>query len=171
MKKYFPALLLIFITFGQNVAFGQISQSPTTVAKNFYAKYLELKIRGLPDSDQLKGISPFFSSEIIAIIKADLRKQERFIKKHPDEKPPWNEGDLFSSLFEGATSYKIGATRVTGNAAQVDVKLTNAEGTPQSTWNDTALLKLTGGRWAITNILFKGKWQFKSGGSLLKALK
>ena len=166
MKKYLPLLFFVLLMFVPAAVFSQ-----TTTAKNFYAKYMELKIRGLPDTDQLKAISPYFANEVINKIKADLKTQDRFIKKHPDEKPPWNEGDLFSSLFEGATAYKVGATRVTGSTAQVDVRLTNSEGTPKTSWTDTALLKKIGGHWVITNILFKGKWQFKSGGSLLKALK
>ena len=106
-----------------------------------------------------------------AIIKRDMKKQEAFMKKHPDEKPPWAEGDLFSSLFEGPTSYEIGKMRTKGATREVDVYLHHVSEADKVKWTDTVALKKAGGKWVITNILFKGKWAFKSGNSLLNALK
>jgi Protein of unknown function (DUF3828) len=173
MKKLFQIqfCMLLALTLGSTVTFGQTSASPSTVTKSFYTKYLKLRIRGLPDKRQAKKIAPYFSRQINNLIASDLRKQARFIKKHPREKPPWAEGDLFSSLFEGATSYTVGETRTNGSSSEVDVNLVINSETGKSRWTDTAVLTLQDGRWVITNILFKGKWEFKSGSSLLNALK
>lgn len=147
------------------------AQSAVDVTDNFYATLADLNIRGLPDKEQLKEITPFLAKDLIAIIKRDQKKQDAFIKNHPDEKPPWAEGDLFSSLFEGRTAYEIGKARTKGSTREVDILLTYKDDTNTEKWKDTAVLRRFGGKWLITNILFKGRWQFKSGSSLLQALK
>ena len=173
MKKLLPALFFAILTvIGLSITSrGQTVSSPTKVTRNFYAKYITLKMSGLPTNDQVREISPFVSDKIKDLIAADRRKQVAFLKKHPDEKPPWIEGDLFSSLSEGADSYKVGSARKSGNTAEVDVHLSYGEGSQSEKWTDTAVLKLIGGRWVIDNILFKGKWQSRSAGSLIKALR
>lgn len=170
MKKIISTFAFIGVIFvlGTGIA---AAQDAAEVTDNFYATLGDLNIRGLPDKDQLKEITPFLSSDVIAIIKRDQKKQAAFIKKHPDEKPPWAEGDLFSSLFEGRTQYGLGKTRTKGSTREVDVYLQFNGETDKAKWTDTAVLKKAGGKWVITNILFKGKWLFKTGGSLLKALK
>lgn len=170
MKKLVAPLFIIVGLIGVSGT-GAIAQTAAETTDQFYAKLASLNIRGLPDADQLKEISPFLSGNIIAVIRRDQKKQDAFSKKRPDEKPPWAEGDLFSSLFEGRTSYQLGRTRRVGSSTYVDVKLEYADGTNTSRWTDTAILKKTAGEWRITNILYKGRWQFKSGSSLLNALK
>lgn len=100
MKKLVTPLFIIVGLIGVSGT-GAIAQTAAETTDQFYAKLASLNIRGLPDADQLKEISPFLSSNIIAVIRRDQKKQDAFSKKRPDEKPPWAEGDLFSSLFEG----------------------------------------------------------------------
>ncbi|CAN5497354.1 hypothetical protein BH10ACI3_BH10ACI3_08810 [soil metagenome] len=147
------------------------AQTAVDVTDNFYATLGDLNIRGLPDKAQIEEITPFLAADVISLIKRDLKKQAAFIKKHPDQKPPWIEGDLFSSLFEGRTGYEIGKTRTKSGTREVDVMLSYKDGTNIEKWKDTVVLKKFGGRWFVTNILFKGSWQFKSGSSLLNVLK
>ena len=144
---------------------------PTAVTSNFYDKYLALDVRGLPDKDQAWELSRFFSSQIKTLIKINRRKQEEFIKKHPDEKPPWIEGDLFTSSYEGATSFRVGKMRIKGATREVDVLLHHVSESDKVKWTDTVILKRENKKWVIANIIFKGKWQFKTGSSLLNALK
>ena len=171
MRTYAPLLcLLILIACGVS-AFGQRPGSPAETVDQFYMQYMSLQIRGLPNADQSKAIDPFLSQEIKDLIAADLEKQKQFIKDRPDDKPPWIEGDLFSSLFEGATSYKIGRTSQKGSTANVDVALSYKDPSGVSNWTDTVVLTKAGSKWLIRDILYKGQWQFKTAGSLVKALK
>lgn len=167
MKKFVYAIALLVAAFSISIS----AQTAAEVTDDFYAKLASLNVRGLPDSNQLSELSPFFSAGIVAQFKRDQKKQDAFIKKHPGDKPPWVEGDLFSSLFEGPTGYEIGRSRILSGATHVDVKLSNDSAGDKTTWTDTAILKKIGGKWKITNILFKGDWQFKSGSSLLNVLR
>lgn len=162
------AIIGVLLTLGAGFA---AAQDATEVADNFYATLADLDVRGLPDKDQLQELTPFLSKQIVATIKRNQTTQAAFIKKHPDEKPPWIEGDLFSSLFEGWRSYEIGKTVKKGNTREVDIYLHHVSESDKVKWTDTAILKREGSKWVITNIIFKGKWQFKSGSSLLNALK
>lgn len=170
MKTLFSTFAVIGVLFvlGAGIV---VAQDATEVTDNFYATLRDLNVRGLPDKNQLRELSPFLSSQIVTLIKRDQKKQEAFIKKHSDEKPPLVEGDLFSSLFEGPTSYEIGKTRTMGSTREVDIYLHHVSESDKVKWTDTVVLKKFGGKWLVTNILFKGKWQFKSGSSLRNALK
>lgn len=162
------AFIGVLFTVGSGIA---TAQDAVELTDNFYATLRDLDVRGLPDKDQLKELTPFLSSQIVTIIKRNQKTQAAFIKKHPDEKPPWIEGDLFSSLFEGPTRYEIGTARTKGSTREVDIYLHHVSESDKVKWTDTVVLKKFRGKWLITNILFKGKWQFKSGSSLLNALK
>jgi hypothetical protein len=172
MKKLFPILfsVVLCLTFGSD-AFGQKVGTPYQVTKKFYAQLFYLQIRGLPGDAQMKDISPFLSAEIKRLIARDRQIQARFIKDRPDQKPPWIEGDLFSSLFEGSTAFQPGRVRKRAGQTEVDVNLSYLADGQYTKWTDAAVLKRIGGRWVITNIIFKGKWQFKNAGTLLRALK
>ncbi len=167
VKMLFAAIVLT----AASLTFGQEPGSASEVTDNFYATLRDLDVRGLPDMDQLKELTPFLSSQIVTIIKRNQKVQTAFLKKHPDAKPPWIEGDLFSSLFEGPTSYGIGETSAKGITREVDVYLHHVSESDKVKWTDTVVLKKFGGKWLVTNIIFKGKWQFKSGSSLLNALR
>ncbi len=170
MKLLIKILFVATLLTAGSITFGQEPGSAGEVADNFYATLIDLDVRGLPDKVQLKELTPFLSSQIVTLITRDQKRQAAFIKRHPDEKPPWAEGDLFSSLFEGPTSYGIGDIRTKGSTREVDILLHHVSESDKVKWTDTVILKSFGGKWLITNIIFKGKWQFKSGGSLLKAL-
>jgi hypothetical protein len=174
MKKIHSTMIVVFILTFLFVAPAAAQVDgivPQAVVEYFYDKYLQLKIRGLPDKDQAYDLSRYFTAQIYNLFKVDLKKQAEFIKKHPDEKPPWIEGDIFTSLFEGATSFRMGKIRVRGAAREVDVKFEYSKGAEKSKWTDTVILQKVGKRWRISNIIFKGKWQFKSGSSLLDVLR
>ena len=162
---------LIFGVLAPNNVHAQKKPTPAAAVKNFYRNYIACKIRGLPTKKHMKIISPLLSQQIRDLIAADRITQAQFIKNHPDEKPPWVEGDLFSSLFEGATAYTIGKTLMIKQTAEVDVHLVYKYRSDATEWTDTVVLKKSAGGWVIENILFKGNWDFKSGASLLKVLK
>ena len=58
-----------------------------------------------------------------------------------------------------------------GNTARVDVTLARKDDSGESNWTDTVVLAKSGKSWVITDIIYNGEWQFKTGASLLKVLK
>ena len=145
-------------------------EPPAQVVERFYGVYLKLGVSGLPDQKQSRALQPFLAADLDKVLAAAGRKQADAIKRHPDEKPPWGDGDLFSSLFEGAQRFKVGEATVTGGRATVPVQLESRDGGSVTRWTDTFVLGLEDGGWRISDVKMGGQWAFKQGTTLRKTL-
>lgn len=164
------AVVVSALALSQSVYAQSSKSSPTRTAQEFYRTYLKLKIRGLPDDKQMKSLEPLISSDLKDLFVAARKIQDEYIREHPDEKPPWGDGDLFSSLFEGAQSFRIGRVSLRGNRAEVPVQLTYRQGGSTTSWSDVLILVRNDKQWLVSDILMKGEWAFKSGSSLRSIL-
>ncbi|MCJ7932070.1 MAG: hypothetical protein MUW56_00130 [Chryseobacterium sp.] len=90
--------------------------------------------------------------DAIKASKADIEKVKS--SDHPDEKPLVFEGAIFSSLYEGFTSYKIKSVTIKDKRAQVLVAFEYNMASPKVTWSDTIHLTDTEKGWRIDNITF-----------------
>lgn len=162
LKLIFMILLALFQKSGDLT----LDSFPKKIASEFYRACINLKISGLPDDDQLRVLAPFLHKDLQRLFKNAKREQARFKKKFPDEKPPWIEGDLFSSLWEGPQSFEIGSVKESNERAEVDVSLEYLEEKSVVQWTDTLVLIKAESRWRVWDIQFKGTWAFKTGNSL-----
>jgi hypothetical protein len=83
------------------------------------------------------------------------------------------DGDVFSSLFEGATSGTVDAVDVSADTATVRVKYTYSDpgtGKAIETWPDRFLLVRSDSGWLIDDIEYLGGWDFAPRGRLSAAL-
>ena len=140
--------------------------SPKDVAAQFYRTCHKLKISGLPTVQQTKLLAPYLSEELQQLIRAAREKQAQFIKEHPDEKPPWIEGDFFSSSFEGSHGFRVGTPVVQEARAEVPIHLFYRDGKKMIRWSDTLVLTRTNKGWVVSDLLYKAPWEFKPGTSL-----
>lgn len=77
--------------------------------------------------------------------------------EYPDDKPLLLEGSVFTSLYEGFTSYrirKIMISNVSKDKAESIVEFQNAASAPKAVWTDHVLLVKDSGGWKIDNIIF-----------------
>src|SRR5437868_500903 len=81
--------------------------SPAETVKRFYNAYHGLKFSGLPNAKQLSKLAPYLSASLQTTIRTAQKEQDRCEKAAPDEKPPWIEGDMLSSNFEGFTRFQV----------------------------------------------------------------
>ena len=58
-------------------------------------------------------------------------------------KPPWEDGDMFTSLFEGAQSFKVGKLRKRAAYTDVSISLEYKENGQAVRWVDTLVLVKT----------------------------
>ena len=145
--------------------------NPNDLVMDFYSKIISLHLSGLPDENNLSQILPYFSPEYKSLFTEAKQIQQEFIKSHPEEKPPWIEGDLFSSLFEGPDHFIIGTSKINQEEAQISVELENRQSGKTVKWTDIVILKKIDSHWMISDILYKGKFEFKNGESLSTLLK
>ncbi len=166
MKLVLLLHLILLLGWGESVSAQTSTSSPTKAAATFYRTYLRLQIRGLPNDKQLKALSPLITKDLKELLESARKTQATFIKLHPDEKPPWADGDIFTSLFEGAQSFRVGRAAVSGDQTEVPVQLVYRSGGSTTRWSDVLVLVRSGKRWLVRDILLKGEWAFKTGSSL-----
>ncbi len=147
--------------------------SPGEVATGFYTTLARLHVSGAPTEAQRAELAPFVSHELLRLLAhADsVRTAARLAA--PSEKPPFTDGDLFSSLFEGPTSFAASpAESIAVDTWRVPVALEHAPaGTPATRWTDTLIVRMEAGRPVVCDVRFGGTWDFASKGSLLAGLR
>jgi hypothetical protein len=139
---------------------------PLPAATAFYRELRTLPVDGLPKGDAWKSLKALITPELAQVIELAQAEQAAAIKKEPDEKPPWVEGDLFSSLFEGPNSFKFGSVTISGAKAEVIVHCSYTGGGATSSWTDTLLLVKSDKGWLVDDIRFGGTWDFANKGTL-----
>ena len=83
------------------------------------------------------------------------------------------DGDIFSSLFEGATRGEVETVTVSADTATVRIKYIYADPATDKTihsWNDRFLLIRSGKNWLIDDVEYQGSWDFAVRGRLSVAL-
>jgi hypothetical protein len=172
VKIVFAAAFLSFLTwtpvFSAEPAVDH--GNPETVARVFYSELRRLGVSGLPGEEPWALLKPFCSETLGAALELAVKEQVEFIRKNPDEKPPWIEGDLFSSLFEGPKQFQVGPAVIHGESAEVPVECSHTEGGETVKWRDTLILVKEGGKWLIDDVSYGGTWDFANSGTLKDAL-
>ena len=159
------ALCLASVTLA--AAAGIAADSPAKTAEGFYAAYSTFHPSdGIPDAAGRAKYAPFISAALDRLL-ADGNAAEMKFNKANKNSPPLIEGDLFTSMFEGATSYKVGACKVSGAQASCAVDLVYDDKTdPPIRWTDTVTLTKTNVGWRVDDIGYGGSWEYANKGRL-----
>ena len=157
--------------------------APELVVADLYAALAAARPSGAPTDAQRLTLAPLLTAELTGLLqRADAARSAARVAA-PGEKPPFTDGDLFSSLFEGPTAFAVGkavsaATAPGGRLGdlRVPVDLVHtidpaAGGGEPTTWTDTVLLREENGRFVVADIAFGGGWDFANKGSMVAALR
>lgn len=100
--------------------------------------------------------------ECIAITEADIKKIKN--SPYPTDKPLLLEGDLFTSLYEGYTTYQIKKITLRERekdismVADVTIALENTEISPKIVWTDTVhVIHVLNQGWRVDNVMYSEK--------------
>ena len=144
--------------------------SASDVVRQFYAATIAGKVSGAPTTEQFTTLTPFLSDTLRSLLAAARQLSDAEAAKSPDEKPPFVEGDLFSSLFEGPTSVEVSADSARGGQRVASVRMTSNGANPPVTWVDRAVLVRQRDRYVIDDIEYGGQWDFANKGTLRASL-
>ena len=157
--------------------------APEQVVADLYAALAAARPSGAPTDAQRLILAPLLSAELTGLLQRADAARAAARAAAPTEKPPFTDGDLFSSLFEGPTAFTVGKA-VSAAAApggrlgdlQVPVDLVHtidpaAGGGEPATWTDTVLLREENGRFVVADIAFGGGWDFANKGTMIAALR
>jgi hypothetical protein len=172
MRSVLLATLSIVVVAAE--AFGASGEEDRMAAATigFYGVYeMFHPADGIPSAGERAKLAPFLSPALETLLAAAAAAEARFAKANKDS-PPLLEGDLFTSLFEGATSFTAGACTGDSAKGRCVVKLEYDDKTAKPTmWSDTVLLVNTPAGWRVDDIAYGGSWAFGNKGRLTELLK
>lgn len=138
-------------------------------AKAFYAVYAGFHPSdGIPDDKARAKYAPVVSPALERLLARADAAERRFAKENKDS-PPLIEGDLFSSLFEGATSVTVRSCDAKSDTCTADLVYDDKTEKPVR-WTDTLHLVQTPQGWRVDDISYGGNWDFANKGRLTETL-
>ena len=142
--------------------------APKAVVCGFYDQVLELPPLGLPSREEQAVLAPYLTLELLRLMDEARTYQEAFEREHPGDKPPFVDGSLFTSLFEGFDRFEVlRAEELGSKEANVVVRFGYQDADP---WEDAVHVTYVEGRTAIADIFFSGAGTFNPGGRLSERL-
>lgn len=140
-------------------------------AAAFYSDVLSMN-SGVPSAEELAALRPVLSSSLEAALLAARAAEDAHTLRVNNEEPPYLQGSLFTSLFEGATAFSVSGEcdgDEKGRACRID--LTYADDRGETKWSDLLVLVPEDGAWKVEDIEYQGDWDFANKGRLSDALK
>ncbi len=143
-----------------------------SAVRNFYDIYLQTRPSGVPTKPQQAPFKKFVSSDLANLLD-EAATLEDASRDPGSAAPPRLEGDVFTSVDEGALSYQIDRCDIDGASAMCVIDLTNIEGRNRGklTWKDRIFLVREKDRWVVDDIEYFGDKQFMHKGRLKEVLK
>ena len=173
MRRLSLALLLV-------TAPAFAASDPAAAVDAFYDVYAAQHAQGLgiPDATVRLRFQPVLSARLNKQLSDAASAQARLTAKVKNAVPPVLEGDIFSSLFEGASAWKVGAcqTGAQTKTARCSVALSyapppaaGAKAKPAH-WTDTVLLVNTPQGWKVDDVAYDAGFAFGNTGRLSEML-
>ncbi len=169
LRRFFASSL---VSAALAAAAGSAADSPAQAAEGFYAAYSTFHPSGgIPDASGRAKYAPFISPALDKLLAEGNAAEIKFSKAHKAS-PPLIGGDLFTSMFEGATSYKVGACKLDGAQASCSVDLVYDDKKDQPIrWTDTVTLVKIKADWRVDDIVYGGNWEYANKGLLSTTLR
>lgn len=147
-------------------------RSPPAAARAFYGIYLRLPHDGVPGASARAHLRPVVSARLGALLaRADAAEREHTRRTHNQE-PPILEGDVFTSLFEGAGRFKVEGCQAWPARAICSVALSySSPHDKPAHWRDRVVLVHAAGGWRVDDVVYGGTWAFGNKGRLSDSLK
>ncbi len=151
MKKQLlmQAVLGIAISLMMTACSQKPSESPVAIVQKIYNTPNPFRNEKLD--------STLFTSELFQLISQSKETEQKSretirMSKAPTDKPLLIEGEIFASLYEGYTGFKVLATEVVKDTALLSVEFTNQS--YQQVWTDKVRLIAVAGSWKLENVLY-----------------
>jgi hypothetical protein len=144
--------------------------TPATTVVQFYTMLDALGVHAIPEQTALTSLRPFVADSLASLLDAARQLRDSSAKAMPDEKPPFADGDPFSSLFEGRSTWTPAKTITVGDTALVVTTFTYAATPPTVTWSDTVVVTREHERFVVADIRYGTNWDFGFRGRLRELL-
>ena len=131
------------------------ASTPAAAVTGLYDSLVALGLRGAPRAEQLAQLSPWLGAEL-----TDLLRRARELH------------DLFSSLFEGPSSFTVlePAAPAADGRQRVPVRFSYGTAADATTWTDQVVVRREGDGYVVVDVGYGGDWDFANRSSLVTAL-
>lgn len=121
---------------------------------------------GALTTEELAGVRSLVTKEFACLLEAAAQFKHHSSRIAPSDKPPFEEGDLFtSSAFEPPLEFEIGSVQRGATTATVST-IFHAE--ENVTWQDNLQLRYEDGEWRVSDVQRGGAFEFGNRGSLIQ---
>lgn len=144
---------------------------PAAPVRQLYEALIDQRVTGAPSTGQLAAITPFLDTELRHLLDSARAVRDAAAATYPDEKPPFAEGDLFTSLDEGPTAFTLQREVAAGASYRVPVRFRDERPSPPFEWTDTVVVREEAGRLVVGDVIYGGTWDFANRGSLMGLLR
>ena len=145
-------------------------RTPAEAALQWYAVLDSLGVHTVPEPAALEPLRPFMADTMVQLMQRAHAARDSVRKLVPREKPPFVDGELFASLFEGYTETHPESTHIVGDTALVVMAFTNDTQKPAVRWTDTVVVVRERGRYVVADLRYGATWDFAAHGRLRAAL-
>jgi hypothetical protein len=148
------------------------SVDANAVVTRFYQTLDRLDVSGAPTPEVLDSLAPMLSTTLRDLLRDARALHDADVKRAPDEKPAFADGDLFTSLFEGFSKFEILGDSVQADGTRrVAIRFTYDPSPPPVTWTDHVVLTTEGRRLVVGDVVYGGDWPFANRGTLVASLR
>jgi hypothetical protein len=148
------------------------TSAPQSSAQDFYSAYLSGRPGGVPGGRYRARLRPLLSDRLNMLLDGAARAEERHWRRTRGREPPLLEGDIFTSLFEGAGRFQVMRCRTSPGRAICRIALVyNDPRSQPAHWHDQLVMARAGPRWVVDDVLYGGDWQFGNKGRLSVTLR
>ena len=148
------------------------ASTPAAAVTGLYDSLVALGLRGAPRAEQLAQLSPWLGAELTDLLRRARELHDTAAREAPGEKPPFNDGDLFSSLVEGPSSFTVlePAAPAADGRQRVPVRFSYGTAADATTWTDQVVVRREGEAYVVVDVGYGGDWDFANRSSLVTAL-
>jgi hypothetical protein len=167
MKILGIMFMSLSILIAQSALAAGEANSVSEAAQAFYEAYLAHYTSGTPEEEDLRYFDTLLSGELASLLHDLSMVENRYHEQTKGEVPPLVQGDLFTSLFEGANEFTILPCAVERFTASCPVEFTNTQaGDSPFSWQDRVYLIKQEKTWVVDDVEFLGDWDFTHTGFL-----
>jgi len=146
--------------------------TPENSIRAFYAARLATATQGTPSVEQLEQLRPYISTELHSLLQDALLMHHKIASRKTQRGRTFVEGDLFSSLFDGPTSFVTREHEArAADEHVITVRLTSAKQLPALSWTDKVKVVRENGHYVVADIEYTNHWAFGSNSQLVASLR
>lgn len=164
-------IILSLFLFTTTALAADVDRQMKEVVNAFYNAYITVRPYGVPSEKEQLTFKPYLSASLKKLLTEAATAERRYRKTTQGEVPPLVEGDLFTSLFEGASVFTVLSCDSRTGSCLVEFSYLDPESKSSTTWQDKVYLVKDARGWLVDDVEFLGNWQFMHKGRLKDLLK